>query len=119
MRTHKDLEVWKDSIQLTNEIYSITKTFPKYERFGLSSQMERSAVSVASNIAEGAARGSDKEFIRFLNYSIGSVSELETQLFIAKNQNYINDIDKITEEISIVRQKLYGLVRFLKNKTHH
>lgn len=78
MKTHKDLEVWKESIDLTNEIYSLTKTFPKYERFGLSSQMQRSAVSIPSNIAEGAARGSDKEFIKFLNYSIGSASELET-----------------------------------------
>ncbi len=53
MKTHKDLEVWKDSLELTNEIYSLTKTFPKFERFGLSSQMERAAVSVTSNIAEG------------------------------------------------------------------
>ena len=119
MRTHKDLQVWKDSMQLTNEIYSITKDFPKFERFGLSSQMERSAVSIASNIAEGAARSSDREFIRFLYYSIGSISELETQLYIAKNQNYIIDIDKINQMISLVRQKLYGLVKYLKNKTHN
>ncbi|MEA3392179.1 MAG: four helix bundle protein, partial [Candidatus Marinimicrobia bacterium] len=77
MKTHKDLEVWKDSLELTNEIYSLTKTFPKFERFGLSSQMERAAVSVTSNIAEGAARGYNKEFIKFLYYSIGSISELE------------------------------------------
>jgi four helix bundle protein len=117
MRTHKDLEVWKDSLELTNEIYSLTKNFPKYERFGLSSQMERAAVSVTSNIAEGAARGSDKEFIRFLYYSVGSISELETQLFVAKNQTYINDIEKIIDAISTVRKKLYGLIKYLKNKS--
>ncbi|MCD6447165.1 MAG: four helix bundle protein [Candidatus Marinimicrobia bacterium] len=116
MKTHNDLDVWKNSIKLTNEIYSITKLFPKYERFGLSSQMERSAVSIASNIAEGAARGSDKEFIRFLNYSIASSSELETQMIIAKNQNYINEIDIIIEEISTIRQKLCGLIRYLKKR---
>jgi len=116
MKTHNDLDVWKDSIGLTNKVYSITKLFPKYERFGLSSQMERSAVSIPSNIAEGAARGSDKEFIKFLNYSIASSSELETQIIIAKNQNYINDIELIVNEISIIRQKLCGLIRFLKKR---
>ena len=116
VKTHKDLEVWKESIDLTNEIYSLTKTFPKYERFGLSSQMKRSAVSIASNIAEGAARGSDKEFIKFINYSIGSASELETQLLIAKNQDYISNIDKTIKSICIIRKKLCGLIRFLKNR---
>ena len=116
MKTHKDLEVWKESINLTNEIYSLTRTFPKYECFGLSSQMQRSAVSIASNIAEGAARGSDKEFIKFLYYAIGSASELETQLFIAINQEYINNHDEIIKSISIIRQKLCGLINFLKNR---
>ena len=106
MRTHKNLEVWKDSLELTNEIYSLTKNFPKYERFGLSSQMERAAVSVTSNIAEGAARGSDKEFIRFLYYSVGSISELETQLFVAKNQR-ISMISKISLMQLVLLEKDY------------
>ena len=117
MKTHKDLDVWKESLELTKEIYSLTRTFPKYERFGLSSQMERAAVSVTSNIAEGAARGSDKEFIGFLNYSIGSISELETQLLIANNQQYINDIDEILNSIVSIRKRLYGLIKYLKNKS--
>ena len=106
MRTHKNLEVWKDSLELTNEIYSLTKNFPKHERFGLSSQMERAAVSVTSNIAEGAARGSDKEFIRFLYYSVGSISELETQLFVAKNQR-ISMISKISLMQLVLLEKDY------------
>jgi four helix bundle protein len=117
MKTHKDLDVWKDSLALTNEIYSLTKSFPKYERFGLSSQMERAAVSITSNIAEGAARRYDNEFIKFLNYSIGSISELETQLFVAKNQKYIDDIDGILNSIVAIRKRLYGLIKYLKNKS--
>ena len=117
MKTHKDLDVWKESLELANKIYSLTRTFPKFERFGLSSQMERAAVSITSNIAEGAARGSDKEFIRFLNYSIGSISELETQLFIANNQQYINDIDIILNSIVSIRKRLYGLIKYLMNKS--
>jgi four helix bundle protein len=79
--------------------------------------MERAAVSITSNIAEGAARGYDKEFIKFLNYSIGSISELETQLFVAKNQKYIDNIDEILNSIIAIRKRLYGLIKYLKNKS--
>ena len=92
MKTHQDLDVWNESIDLTKIIYDFTKSFPRHELFGLSSQMQRSAVSVASNIAEGASRGSNKEFIKFLHYSIGSISQLDTQVYIAKKPNYISDV---------------------------
>jgi four helix bundle protein len=75
---HKDLDVWKRSMDLVVKVYQITKLFPDTEKYGLSSQMRRAAVSIPSNIAEGAARKGDKEFIQFLYISIGSLSELET-----------------------------------------
>jgi four helix bundle protein len=79
MKTHKDLEVWKNSIKLVTTIYTVTKSYPKEELFGLTNQMRRSAVSIPSNIAEGAARNSKKEFIQFLHIARGNLAELETQ----------------------------------------
>jgi four helix bundle protein len=72
IKTHKDLDVWKESMTLAKEVYSLTKRFPKEETFGLASQMRRAAVSIPSNIAEGAARNSDREFIQFLHVSLVS-----------------------------------------------
>ena len=81
--THKDLDVWKLGIELVQEVYEVTKVFPKEEMYGLTSQIRRAAVSIPSNIAEGYARESIKELIRFLYISLGSLSELETQLIIS------------------------------------
>lgn len=83
MKTHKDLEVYKNSIDFVTEIYSITKLFPKEESYGLTSQLRRAVISIPSNIAESAARGYDKEFIHFLYIAHGSLAEIETQLIIA------------------------------------
>jgi four helix bundle protein len=85
MKTHKDLKVWQESIRLVTTIYDKTKSFPKDEIFSLTSQIRRCAISIPSNIAEGAARESNKEFIRFLYIAQGSISELDTQLLIAYN----------------------------------
>jgi len=82
MQTHKDLKVWQKSIDLVTDIYAITNRFPKEEMHGLTSQIRRAAVSISSNIAEGSGRFSDKELVRFLFISLGSSSELETQLII-------------------------------------
>jgi len=100
MRTHKDLDVWKKSIDMVTTIYKLTSHFPKEELYGLTNQMRRAAVSVPSNIAEGAGRNSSKELLMFLSYAKGSLSELETQLIIAHNLGYLNqeqkqDIDEI------------------------
>ena len=84
MKTHKDLDVWKKAISLAKFIYDLTKYLPKEETYGLSDQMKRSTVSIASNVAEGAARQSDKEFIQFLYIALGSASELDTQLEICR-----------------------------------
>jgi len=84
MKNHKDLEVWKEAVELAAICYSATKGFPREEQFGLVSQMRRAAVSIASNIAEGAVRASNKEFVQFLYISLGSASELDTQIEIAR-----------------------------------
>ena len=84
MKNHKDLEVWKEAVELAVNCYDITKAFPQVEQFGLASQMRRAASSIASNIAEGAARAGSKEFVQFLYISLGSASELDTQVEIAR-----------------------------------
>ncbi|HBX50590.1 MAG TPA: four helix bundle protein [Bacteroidales bacterium] len=91
MKTHKDLDAWKSSVEFVTQMYKITESFPKSEEFGLKDQLRRAAVSIPSNIAEGAARNHTKEFIQFLYISLGSLSEVETQLIIAQNLNYITN----------------------------
>jgi len=93
IRNHKDLEVWKKSMDLVSNIYKITESFPNKELYGLTNQIRRAAVSVPSNIAEGAARSSKKEFIQFLYIALGSLSELETQIIIANRLEYLNNLD--------------------------
>jgi four helix bundle protein len=89
-RMHHELRAWQDAMSLVNAVYRFTERFPENERFGLAIQMRRAAVSVPSNIAEGAARGSRKEFGRFLQISRGSLSELDTQVRVASNLGYCN-----------------------------
>ena len=83
MKLHKDLDVWKRSIEFVTFVYNFTKNFPKKEIYGFTNQIRRAAVSITSNIAEGAARNYSKEFIQFLFISLGSISELETQIMIS------------------------------------
>lgn len=87
----KNLNIWKLSVELTNEIYNLTDNFPKSEIFGLTSQIRRCSVSVASNIAEGSSRSSNKDFNRFLEISLGSLYELQTQIIISANRNYFEN----------------------------
>ena len=112
---YKDLDVWKKSIELVTEIYSITANFPNEEKYGIVSQIRRAAVSIPSNIAEGCARFSDKENLRFLDIARGSLAELETQLIISKNLGFI-DSDNLIKKISPIAQMLSGLKRHLKQK---
>ncbi len=112
MKTHRDLEVWKKSIDLVVQIYSITKNFPTTEKFGLISQMQRCSVSIPSNIAEGSARKSSKEFSHFLSISLGSLAELETQLIISNRLKFLNDIvfkEINDDKIMHIRKMLIGL----------
>ncbi len=91
MHNFHHLSIWEEGINLVDVIYKITELFPKHELFGLASQMQRAAVSVPSNIAEGSGKTTDKEFSHFLNHAIGSLFELETQVIIAHRRQYIND----------------------------
>ena len=111
IRSFRDLVVWQKGIELVKEVYKITKSFPKDEQYGLSSQMRRAAVSVPSNISEGHRKRSTKEYKQFLNIALGSCGELETQVVIAKELNYIsiNEEDFLTERIDHICRMLVSL----------
>lgn len=113
--THKDLEVWKRSIDLVLKIYELSQKLPSDEKFGLISQIKRASVSVPSNIAEGAGRTSTKEFIRFIDIANGSLSELETQLIIINRLGFFNTSQIIEKDITIIRKMIYKLKQSLNN----
>ena len=110
------LDVWLASRKLTNSIYNITKEFPTSEQFGLINQMRRCAVSIPSNIAEGIGRNSAKGTLVFLYVSRGSLFELETQLYIALDQQFINEeiFNKISDEIQTSKKLLNGFINYFK-----
>jgi four helix bundle protein len=118
-RAHKKLDVWQESVVLATHIYQITEKFPKTEIYGLTSQMRRAVVSISSNIAEGAARASSKEFAQFLNIAGGSLSELDTQLEIAHNLFFLTNEQRQEIDIKIesISSKLAGLIKFVKRKS--
>lgn len=108
----------KKSVDLVTNIYTLTKNFSKEEIYGLTNQIRRAAISIPSNIAEGAARNHTKEFIHFLYISLGSISGLETQITISENLDYIveNDSKEIKKELVELRKMIFGLIRNLNNK---
>jgi four helix bundle protein len=118
VKTHKDLDAWQKSIELVKNVYELTKSFPQSELYGLSSQIRRAAVSIPSNIAEGAARQTTKEFIRFLYVAQGSLSELETQVIVSESLLYIDHDESaaILGKMSVIRAQLAGLMRSLRPK---
>ncbi len=113
-RAHHKLVVWQKSIDLVQTVYGLTANFPKEEIYALTNQMRRAVVSVPSNIAEGAARNSNKEFLHFLSISRGSLSELETQIIVAQRIGYLADIENILNEIESVFSLLGGLINSLR-----
>ncbi len=114
MHNFRKLDIWLKSMSLVTEIYQLTNTFPNHERFGIISQMQRSAVSIPTNIAEGSAKSSNKDFARFLEMSFGSSLELETELTISLNLNYINTV--VFESIQHKIIKLQKMITGFKNK---
>ena len=110
-RKHHDLMAWQEAMGIVTKIYKLTASFPKAEIYGLTSQLRRAAVSIPSNIAEGAARTGSKEFLHFLSISRGSLSELETQILIAKNLGYIKNTDIVLPQV----EKVFGLIGGLMN----
>ena len=106
MHRFKELEVWKQSRLFCTDIYRITASFPETEKFGLTNQLRRATVSIPCNIAEGASRSSNKDFSRFLEIAIGSANEVETQLLIASDLNFIK-----TESLEPLLSKLDAIVK--------
>ncbi len=109
---YKDLEVWKKSIEFVKTVYIITNEFPQEEKFGIVAQIRRAAVSIPSNIAEGATRFSDKDSSRFMDIALGSISELETQLIISKELGFIKNIDNELEILKQINAMTLGLRKF-------
>lgn len=103
-------------MELVANIYRLTSDFPHEEQFGLSSQIRRAAVSIPSNIAEGAARNSTKEYMQFLYVSLGSISEIETQILIAEKLGFLKAENSLLEEISDIRKMLTGLISYVSKK---
>jgi len=116
MKPHLKLEVWKRSVEFVTEIYKLTQSLPESEKFGLVTQMRRSAISIPSNIAEGAGRGGKREFKQFLSIAQGSIAELETQLIISGKLNYAakDKIDDFIFELDEISKMIIGLQRSLK-----
>jgi four helix bundle protein len=112
MHNFKELRVWKEAIELAKSVYIITAKFPADEKYGLKSQVNRAAVSVPSNIAEGAGRGSNKEFAQFLKVALGSAFEIETQMILAEAFGFVTEADneKLMQQLSGVQKMLNGLI---------
>ena len=117
-KPHKRLDVWKIAMELVQKIYLATSGFPKNEIYGISGQLRRAAVSVPSNIAEGAARQTPKEFIQFLHIAQGSLSEVDTQLDIAENLGFLPDGARMQLDQLMIRtdKMLTALIRYTKGK---
>jgi four helix bundle protein len=115
IKNFKDLRIWQESIRLVKDIYLLTKKFPKDEIYGLTSQMRRSAVSIPSNIAEGFRRYHNKEYKQFLYITLGSCAELETQIIISYDLEYINENikEKVTEKIKYICKMVFKLIKKL------
>ncbi len=113
-RRHHDLLAWQRAIDLVTAAYAATQTFPKHELYALTGQIRRAAISVASNIAEGAARSSKKEFLHFLSMARGSLSELETQFIIAEKLKYLDPESEIFTRLDEAFGLLGGLMKSLR-----
>jgi len=113
MKPHQKLIVWELSVQFVKEIYLITGSFPEKERFGIISQIQRSAISISANIAEGAGRQSSKEFIHFLYIALGSLSELDTLIILSQSIGYITQTEGqiLQAKLDRIAKLLGGLIR--------
>ncbi|TYP97492.1 four helix bundle protein [Tenacibaculum adriaticum] len=110
MHNFKKLKIWTESINLVSDSYKLTKTFPHFEKFGLVTQMNRCAVSIPSNIAEGSSKGTNKHFNKYLEDSLGSAFEWETQLIIAFNEHYLSE-----EKFKELEQKIKQIQKMISS----
>jgi len=117
-KPHKQLDAWTTAVELAQLVYKTTDEFPAREQFGLTNQARRAAISIPSNIAEGAARQTKKEFIQFLYIAKGSLSELDTQLELARRLEYLGQkkFESLVEMLERVDRMLSGLIRHLRTK---
>ena len=118
-RPHYKLEAWKEAMTLVSAVYRATQAFPKEELYGLTSQLRRAAVSIPSNIAEGAARHGPKEFAQFLNIATGSVSQLQTQLLIATDLGYLPASAPVFDRLEQASRLIHGLHKRLRTAAVH
>ena len=117
MNNYRDLKVWQKSMDLAEKVYMLTSTYPKEEKYGLISQIQRSVISIPSNIAEGAGRNSNKEFRNFLGIANGSVNELATQLTLSMRIGYVkeNELDDIFNLINEIQKINFTLIKKFSN----
>lgn len=118
VQNYRQLIVWQKAMELVKEVYNLTKSFPKEEVYGLTSQIRRAAVSIPSNIAEGQGRDSRKEFLHHISIAYGSLMEVETQILIAKSLNYLKteETKSVLEQTAETGRLINGLSRSLKSK---
>jgi len=110
------LDIWKEAVKFISEIYKLTKTFPNWETYSLTSQLTRAAISISLNIAEGSSRTSKKDFRRFIQISLGSLNEVVTCLYVARNEKYINskEFNESYGRCEQISKMLYGFNRYLE-----
>ena len=114
MFKHKKLDVWQDARKLVKRIYGMTALFPKNEKYGLCDQLQRAAVSVPSNIAEGSSRETPADFVHFLVIARGSLSEVDTQLTLAEDLQYISADESLHSEIEAISKRITALIRYVR-----
>ena len=117
-RNFRNYTVWQDTVAYATEVYKVASEMPWFEKKGLCDQLQRAAVSISSNIAEGAAKPSDVEFAKFLDTALGSAFEVETQLTIANNVGYVNNelFNKLLTALFEIEKQLNGLIHTLRSK---
>lgn len=121
MHKYKDLRIWQLSMVLAEDVYRLTENFPRTEMYGLQSQLRRSAVSVASNIAEGAGRNGPREFNQFVGIASGSLAELDTQLQLATRFGFLDneDIEDVEMNIDVLQKMMYNFQQQLRQKINY
>ncbi|GIM60959.1 four helix bundle protein [Capnocytophaga canis] len=116
MLSYRELDVWKNAMNLVDDVYILTKSFPREELFVLTSQMRRASISIPSNIAEGFDRKNTKEYLQFCYIALSSLSELDTQIEIAFRQKYTENTEILSEKVLIIKKQLLALIKSLKLK---
>jgi four helix bundle protein len=119
MHNFKELKAWQQSRAFIKDVYELTAPFPQEEKFGLTAQLRRAVVSIASNIAEGSGRNSDKDFAQFLNISLGSAYEVESLLYVACDLGFLNEneIKKRLISLSEIQRMIFGLIKTFRQKS--